>query len=577
MLKHIFTLSLFLISILPLTQAQTNSYISEEVKEKLDARVDNGIYAGVVVGVIDSKGVQYYSYGLKSSKSNEKVDENSIFEIGSISKTFTGTILASMVEKGEVKLDDPLQKYLPEGVTAPTRNGRSITLAEMSNHTSGLPRMPNNFNPANPANPYVDYTEEQLYAFLNGYELTRDIGSEFEYSNYAVGLLGHVLATKKKMTYEELMIKTIADPLKLKNTRTVLTPKMKDNLAIGHSGGVEVENWDLTTLAGAGAIRSTTIDMAKYIKANMGLKKNKLSSAIQLSHQNTRPEGSEPEIGLGWIIMDVEGTEIIWHNGGTGGYRTFAGFINGGDKGVIVMTNTDVSVDDIGRHILNSKSPMLDIKPSITNKIRDIIDSEGIEAGTKAYWQMKKEHAEDYDFSETELNNLGYYYLGKEEVDKAIAVLEINAEAYPEAFNVYDSMGEAFMINGENEKAITNYKKSVEINPSNQGGIDMLKKLGVNTDDLTKEVKVDDETLKSYVGQYELMPGFILTVSKEGNQINAQATGQPMFPIYPKSENEFYYKVVVAELTFNKNDNGDIESVTLFQGGQELTGKKLVD
>ena len=128
---------------------------------------------------------------------------------------------------------------------------------------------------------------------------------------------------------------------------------------------------------------------------------------------------------------------------------------------------------------------------------------------------------------------------------------------------------------GNNEEAIKYYKKSVELNPGNQNGIDMLKKLGVDTATLTKDVEVPDEVLKSYVGKYELSPGFVLTVTKEGNQMKTQATGQQMVDIFPKSENVFYLKVVQAQIQFNKGEDGKIESLTLFQNGQEMTGKRL--
>ncbi|MFT7452482.1 MAG: D-alanyl-D-alanine-carboxypeptidase/D-alanyl-D-alanine-endopeptidase, partial [Patescibacteria group bacterium] len=528
-----------------------------------------------VVGVIDSDGTHFYSYGVKSLETKEAVDEHSVFEIGSISKTFTGILLADMVVKKELKLEDPLQKHLPEGITAPTRNGESIKLVHMANHTSSLPRMPDNFTPANPANPYADYSEKQLYEFLESCELTRDIGSEYEYSNYAVGLLGHTLAAKHQMTYEDLLVEIIAKPLGLKDTRTVFTPNMKKNLAMGHSGGAQVENWDLSSLAGAGAIRSTAVDMLKYIAANMGKEKSSLYPAMQLSHQNTTMEGSSSLVGLAWHIESLDSLEVIAHGGATGGYRAFAGFISGGDKGVVVLTNSAASIGDIGAHLLNPATPLKDVKPSITTKLRQVIDEEGIEAGVKNYRDLKKNHADKYDFSESELNRLGYVYLGKEDIEKAIAIFKINVEAYPDASNVYDSLGEALLKNGNKEKAITNYKKSVELDPSNEGGLKILKELGVDTKGLVKEVIIDDAVLKSYVGEYELMPGFVLTVSKDGKQMSAQATGQPQFPIFPKSESVFYLKVVQAQLTFNKNEKGVIESATLLQGGQETTGKKM--
>jgi len=562
----------FLTGFIPKTYAQTG--ISEDVRNNIKARVDNEINTGIVVGFIDANGIQYFSYGVKSLKTNEPVNEYSVFEIGSITKTFTAILLANQVLKGEAKLDDPLQNYLPSGVTAPTRNGAAISLVHLSNHTSSLPRMPDNFHPANPANPFADYSEKQLYDFLNNYKLTRDIGSEYEYSNYAVGLLGHVLATNKKVTYEQLMIDVIARPLNLNDTRIAFTPKMKANLAMGHNEGMQVENWDLSTLAGAGAIRSTTVDMVKFISANMGKSKSNLYPAMKLSHQNSRVEGSKPMVGLGWHIIPGE-VEIIWHNGGTGGYRTFAGFIKDGEKGVVVLSNSNASVDDIGVHLLNPKSPLQPIKNSIALKIKSIIDTQGTEAARKAYEELKKDQTDQFDFSEGQLNKLGNSYLNKGEIDKAIVVFSINADAYPQSSNAFYSRGEALLKKDEKEKAIEDYKKSLALNPGNQGSSTRLKELGVNTDEVVKEIMIDGATLESYVGQYQLAPGFILTVSREENQLKAQATGQPAFLVFPKSQNVFYLKVVDAQLTFNQNEKGKVQSVTLHQAGQEIVGKKL--
>lgn len=555
-------------------QAQTE--LSKEIDDNIRQRIENGVNVGIVVGIIDANGTtNYHNYGVKSLKSNEAVDEHSVFEIGSISKTFTGILLADMVLKNKMQLDDPLQKYLPEGVIAPSRNEETIKLVNLANHTSSLPRMPSNFNPANPANPFADYSEEQLYDFLRNYELPRDIGSEYEYSNYAMGLLGHILALQNNLTYEQLLAKKITKPLGLENTGISLSANMKKNLALGHSGGVEVENWDLTTLAGAGAIRSNAVDMLSFLAANMGIKKNNLYPAMQLSHKNSRVDGNEPIVGLGWHTMVFDDTEIIWHNGGTGGYRTFTGFVKGGAKGVVVLSNSNTGVDDIGIHILHPESPLNEIKPSIATKIQNVIDKEGINVGLVTYSDLKKNKASEYDFGENELNRLGYEYLRDKEMEKALAIFELNTEAYPNSSNVYDSYGEAFKKNGDKEKAIANYSKSVELNPANQNAMVMLKELGVDPDDLVEDIKVDEAVLETYVGKYELAPNFILTVSRDGSQLKVQATNQPEFPVFPKSENEFYLKVVQAQLTFKKNDEGTIESVTLHQNGQNMPGKKL--
>ncbi len=572
MLKII--IALFLVAgFFPACYAQ--AVISQEIKDNIKLRVDNGINTGIVVGIIDGDKTYYYSYGVKSLTGKESVDEHSVFEIGSITKTFTGIILADMVIKGEMSLDEPLQKYLPKGITAPTRNGASIKLIHLSNHTSSLPRMPGNFNPANPANPFADYSEKQLYDFLKSYELPRDIGSQYEYSNYAAGLLGHIMATAQGITYEALMIDVIAKPLGLQDTRIAFTENMKKNLAIGHQDGVQVENWDLSTLAGAGAIRSTAVDLLNYVSVNMGKVKSKLYPAMQLSHKNSRTEGANPLVGLGWHIAVDDKSAIIWHNGGTGGYRSYAGFVRGGDRGVVVLTNSTASIDDIGMHLLNPKVPLTDIKPSIGTTMRNILDTQGVESSVKTFWESKKHQGEKYDFGEPQLNRLGNDYLVKGEIEKAIAVFRLNAEAYPESSSAFYSLGEVFLKRNDNEKAIENYKKSVTLNPGNQQAIDRLKKLGVDAGDVTGEIIVDTKTLESYVGKYELAPGFTLTVSREGNQLKAQATGQPEFPVFPRSQNVFYLKVVDAQLTFTKNGEGSVDSVTLHQGGKDIVGKKM--
>ncbi len=549
--------------------------LSEDLKENLNIRVKNGENAGIVIGIIDAAGTSYYSFGVKSLDTNEPVDEHTVFEIGSISKAFTGILLADQVKKGQMNLDDPIQNYLPDNISAPTRNGSSIQLIHLANHTSGLPRLPTNFAPANPGNPYADYSEKQLFEFLTTYELTRDIGSQYEYSNYAVGLLGHLLALNSDQSYEELLVDVIAQPLGLKNTRIELTSKMKKNLAQGYFYNTKMENWDLPTLAGAGAIRSTASDMIKFLSYNMGLKSHKLYEALQLSHQNSRGENSNPIVGLGWHQTVSSGIEIIWHNGGTGGYRSFAGFTKDGKRGVVVLTNSAIGIDDVALHLLNPKSPLREVKPSIGVAIREVIEKEGLSVGLNTYAKLKKEEASSYNFGEAELERLGQQYLESAETDKAISVFELNLQSYPESSNAFNSLGEAYLKKGEKEKAIENYTKSFELNPGNQNAIVRLKELGVDPDKLVKEIEIDTETLESYTGKYELVPGFIITITREESQLNAQATGQSMFPIFPKSENVFFFKVVEAQLTFNKGEDGTIESITLLQAGREMVGKKL--
>jgi tetratricopeptide (TPR) repeat protein len=173
------------------------------------------------------------------------------------------------------------------------------------------------------------------------------------------------------------------------------------------------------------------------------------------------------------------------------------------------------------------------------------------------------------------MNAMGYQLMRADKVADANKIFQLIVEEFPNSSNAYDSLGESFMELGKNDLAIKNYRTSVVLNPNNQNGIDFLKQLGDDVSDLEKEVIVSDAILETYVGNYELQPGFVLAVTKEGNQLKTQATGQPAFDIFPKAENEFYIKEFNAQLAFNKNENGDVESVTLFQGGREIIGKRM--
>ena len=266
-------------------------------------RVEEKRSAGVVVGLLDADGhTRIVAFG-GAGKGQPPLDGNTVFEIGSISKVFTSTILAELVKEGKVKLEDPVQKYLPASVHVPMRNGKEITLANLSEQNSGLPRMPSNFHPKDPANPYADYTEQQMYDFISGYQLPRDPGATFEYSNLGVGLLGHALSRAVGTSYEEMERKRVWEPLGMTHTAITLTPWMKQHLALGHDGNGDVTaNWDLPTFAGAGAIRSTTEDMLKFASANLHPERGKLQEAMAFAHIERAPGGSPVMgIGLNWF------------------------------------------------------------------------------------------------------------------------------------------------------------------------------------------------------------------------------------------------------------------------------------
>jgi CubicO group peptidase (beta-lactamase class C family) len=366
----LFLLALTMTSI---AQAKPGSSIlsDDEIRKILLERIDAQHQSvGIVVGVITPEGRHIVAYGHLAQGDPRTLNGDTIFEIGSATKVFTSLLLADMVQRGQATLDDPVSKYLPKTAKMPERNGRSITLVDLATHTSGLPRLPGNMTPKDPGNPYADYTVDQLYQFLSSYQLNRDIGSQYEYSNLGGGLLGYVLALRAGTDYESLVTSRICAPLDMKSTRIALAPEMKARLAVGHNAAMQpVENWDLPTLAGAGALRSTANDLLNFLAANLGYTKSPLAPAMAAMLKTRRPTGQAGlEIALGWHILTSNGKEIVWHNGGTGGYRSFMGYDPAARIGVVALSNaqTAIGVDDIGRHLLDASLPLA--KPPAQHK-----------------------------------------------------------------------------------------------------------------------------------------------------------------------------------------------------------------
>jgi D-alanyl-D-alanine-carboxypeptidase/D-alanyl-D-alanine-endopeptidase len=368
--------------------------ITDEIKDRLNALVDsNRTKAAIVIGIVDPNGTQFYSNGKISNTNNTNVDQNTIFAIGSNTKVFTTVLLAEMVEEGLIKLNDPIDKYLPPNVTIPQYKGHKITIEDLATHTSGLPEFPSNYCPSfaisnaqsledkvqhvrNLMSCTKNYTIGQLYQGLSNTTLTREPGSKYEYSTFGTGLLGRILTLKSNMSsYDELLTERILNVLGMNSTSIYLSDEQKSRLAIGHLSGRELPLFNISNpLVPGGGLYSSADDLLKFISANIGLIKTKLDSAMQTSHlirhstgflipNNIAVSGKNGDIelyiGLGWLVTTNLGNEIIWHNGGTiGGYNAFMGFNPDTKRGIVVLCNTGRADVDITTLALNQKGKL---------------------------------------------------------------------------------------------------------------------------------------------------------------------------------------------------------------------------
>ena len=340
-------------------QVRSNNPLKDStdmVVEKLvRSYIQKGNTSGLLVALIEGGRVRRYSYG-SINKTQEVLPDpaDTFFEIGSVTKTFTTLLMAKQVIAGKMKLEDPINKYLPDSITALTIGNTPLTLKHLANHTSGLPRLPANiFNgKVDPQDPYRHYLSDSLYHFMKTYQVKETPGTKFSYSNLGAGLLGMILENTTGKSFNHLIVEEIARPLGMFKTKVELTKIDEKNFAQGYDErGQATAPWDLASLKGSGAIRSTLNDMVIFIQAQLG-QENPLSKAIELTHQKTF-SSIEQDMGLGWRINKNQTSSYLHHSGGTGGFRSFVGFDKHRQIGVVILSNAAEEVTEIGEYMLH--------------------------------------------------------------------------------------------------------------------------------------------------------------------------------------------------------------------------------
>jgi len=346
------------------------------VRQILVRRIDTerrGV--GIVVGMISPAGRRVVAYGAPDIGDPRRVDGETLFEIGSISKTFIALVLQDMALKGEVGLDDPVAKYLPPGTKVPSHGGKAITLRELATHTAGLPHDIPNPNVKRMDEMLDNMTEARLYSFLAAYELPRDPGEAWDYSNLGVGLLGVALSRRAGTDLDTLIHQRVTGPLGMISTVLTMTPQLQPRLAVGHDAFMRPEPPIEIGPAerAAGQIRSSADDMLTYLAAEMGYTQTPLKPAMDAMLATERPGmGGVFKQALGWMILDPPSGRIVTHSGGTFGQRAFAAFNPKTREGVVVLSNAEgaTGADDIGLHII-SGTPLPALPPAPAAPVED--------------------------------------------------------------------------------------------------------------------------------------------------------------------------------------------------------------
>lgn len=557
----------------------TFTAFAQSKAEKMDALmhqyVENRQFNGSVLVAENGKVVFKKGYGMANMEWSIANAPDTKFRLGSITKQFTAMLVMQLVEKGKIKVNDKITAYLPD---YPKATGDKITVHHLLTHTSGIPSYTNfpQFFENLSRDPFTPDAFVKQFCDL---PLEFEPGSTFAYNNSGYFLLGVLIEKVTGKSYAQVLQEQILTPLQMNDTGYDLHEPLLAKRATGYekrgSKYVNSAYLDMSIPYAAGSMYSTVEDLYRWDQA---LYTDKLISPASKTLLFT-PFLSNYAYGWGVNKIKIgelkDDLQVIEHGGGINGFNTIIARLPKDKQLIVLLNNTGgAPLNAIRTNLLNIlyNQTVTPPKKSVADAFRQTLSSSSLEKAIQQFQTLKTDKA--YLLNEGEMNGLGYELLAEGKMKEAVAVFNLNVEAYPNSFNVYDSRGEAYMKSGDKAAAIKDYKKSIELNPRNMGGIEKLKELGEKVE-VPKDVVVPAAILETYVGQYELAPNFILTVTKEGDKMITQATGQGKIEIFAESETKFYPKVMEAQIEFVKDEAGKVSKLILNQGGRKMEAKKI--
>ena len=561
-----------LFALTPMAFAQEKA---KQIDDLMQIYVANGKFNGSMLVAGNGKVIFKKGYGLANMEWNIPNTTDTKFRLGSLTKQFTAMLVMQLVEQGKLKLDGKVTDYLTD---YPKATGDKITIHHLLTHTAGIPNYTNlpDFNKNLSRNRYkpTDFIKQ-----FSDLPLEFEPGSAFAYSNSGYFLLGGIIEKVTGKSYEKVLQENIFMPLQMNNTGYDLPFKILPKRASGYQKwGPAYENAsyiDMSIPYAAGSLYSTVEDLALWDQA---LYSEKLLSASSKAIMFT-PYKSGYAYGWGVYKKQIaqlkDSVLVMQHQGGINGFNTSLIRIPKNKHMVVLLNNTGgTDLNAIQDNILSIlyNQPFDLPKISVAYVLGQTLDTTSLANALKRYAEIKKQPT--YYLKEAEINRLGYELINAGKIKEAIAVFNLNVIAYPQSFNAWDSRGEAYMLNGEKPQAIMDYKKSLELDPYSMNAIRKLNELGEKVAD-PKEATVQDKILDTYVGKYQLRPSFVISITKEGARLHAQATGQPRLELYAESESKFFMKAIDGKILFVKNKQGNPEKLILFQDGQEMTGKRI--
>lgn len=516
----------------------------DDLQQKLNDWV-KGQPGGVSAVWVDQDGAVFFNAGHLDSAASPAPTADTFYEIGSITKVFTAVMLAESERQGKVSLQDPAAKFLLPAKDAAQESLQKITLVSLATHQSGLPRLPGNLanNLGSNLDPYADYTRGDLLAALRTHGRTAEVGRFIQYSNFGFAVLGTALASAWGETYDDALRTHILTPLGMKGSKLGMLGKPSPSpMAPGLSQGKPVTEWKFLAMAPAGALRSSTQEMALFAKAALQLDDSPLREAFERSFEVQAPHPDMGgSIGLAWMLFTHGSDSFAWHNGATAGHRAAIVLNRTKKSGLVVLTNISNAPEKAAFDILGAAPP----PPQTT--VATPGDYVGVYPLSAAFAVTVTEQDGSLAAQGT---GQGKFLLRPVAEDKFAAV-GVAAEMVFERDT--DKKVTALVLH-QNGAQLRGARQALPPPP--------------------KETTLPAALLAEYPGEYPASLTYVFRLTLEGGVLFIQAAGQPKIPLTPSAKDEFFSKVVDVRIAFSRDAAGKVDGFVLHQGTAVLKANR---
>lgn len=445
----------------------------QELDIYIKQRIKIGYDPGISIGIIDSTGTNFYNYGKAFNNSEATPNENTIYEIGSVAKIFTTNIYSILLEQKVFNEDNTVGDFISKSELK--GSVREIKLIDLTTHTSGLPALPTNINLNMPGNFTIGYERDDLFKFLNDFQIPTT--KKYIYSNTGISLLAIVMEKATGKTYKELLDKFLLHELNMKSTFLKVPEKETSSFADGSSLCVEKDHWDLSNVfVPVGGVKSSVSDLSKLLKVNLELLDYKYSESFIRSIEIQDEISENNYSGIGWKITKENNDEVIWHSGNTGGFAAFVGFNYKQKKGCVVLSNSNISVDQIGWKILDEKKNLKELKNHICFKLSKIIQEESLDSAWHFYVSESKKDKSNYIMGEIQFIELANAY-ATFDINLSNEIYDIALTEFPKSLDIYLSASKHYSNQNKKDKAVELLQKIQKEYPENIHIKNMLNEL----------------------------------------------------------------------------------------------------